>query len=390
MASADRRGRSACGPPGHSTVAFLAGGVSKKMVFSGGAAAVAGLPAASAEDLASSQAPAARVAWEAYMESAAKAVSALAVAVPQAHESSSRDEARAARACVMSSRIGCAASWTASRSTRSRGSRPRPVQAAQGAALIADGLSGGAAKALVERLDIRGPVAPCSIICSWSLARMPAHESASVNRDVPGSGFHVPGSMPPNAERRTPNAERRTVNLNMNVEPGTRTLKRSESRPRAGVSTRAAAESAAKAGFDVTAIDAFGDLDQHPAVKSLVLPHDDRAPFTAQAAAEACATSPRMRWSICRRSRITPERSTRWRPALRSALRTGPSTALTAGRALWGNPPDVIRRVRDPSCWPACFARRGLLFLTRVDVAPDLAGTKEWLVKPFRSGGGHG
>ena len=55
----------------------------------------------------------------------------------------------------------------------------------------------------------------------------------------------------------------------------------------AGVSTRAAAESAATAGFDVTAIDAFGDLDQHPAVRSLVLPRDDGAQFSAQAAAEA-------------------------------------------------------------------------------------------------------
>ena len=51
----------------------------------------------------------------------------------------------------------------------------------------------------------------------------------------------------------------------------------------AGVSTRAAAESAARAGFDVTAIDAFADLDQHPAVRAHGLP----GPFTARAAAEA-------------------------------------------------------------------------------------------------------
>ena len=36
----------------------------------------------------------------------------------------------------------------------------------------------------------------------------------------------------------------------------------------AGISTRAAAESAARAGFEVTAIDAFGDLDQHPGVRA--------------------------------------------------------------------------------------------------------------------------
>lgn len=137
-------------------VAFLAGSISKSVVFSGGAGAVAGLPAASAEDLASSQAPSARVAWEAYMESAAKAVSSLAVAVPQAHE------------VVLSGR--------SARSTRVRdelahrlrgvvdgvsvhtlqGFATQSSRAAQGAALIADGLSGGSAKTLVDRMDIRG------------------------------------------------------------------------------------------------------------------------------------------------------------------------------------------------------------------------------------------
>jgi predicted butyrate kinase (DUF1464 family) len=137
-------------------VAFLAGSVGKGHVFSGGAVAVAGLPDASAEELASSQVPAARVAWEAYMESAAKAVSALAVAVPQAHEvllsgrsarsARVRDElAHRLRGVVDGVSVhavqGCPASCSL---------------AAQGAALIADGLSGGAAKTLVDRMDIRG------------------------------------------------------------------------------------------------------------------------------------------------------------------------------------------------------------------------------------------
>ena len=67
-------------------VAFLAGSVTKSLVFSGGADAVAGRPGISAEDLAASPSLSDRVAWEAYMESAAKAVAALAVAVPQAHD----------------------------------------------------------------------------------------------------------------------------------------------------------------------------------------------------------------------------------------------------------------------------------------------------------------
>src|ERR1700733_11602086 len=55
----------------------------------------------------------------------------------------------------------------------------------------------------------------------------------------------------------------------------------------AGVSTRAAAESAARAGFTVTAIDAFGDLDQHPSVRGLSLTRDFGVPVSAHAAARA-------------------------------------------------------------------------------------------------------
>ena len=150
----------------------------------------------------------------------------------------------------------------------------------------------------------------------------------------------------------------------------------------AGVSTRAAAESAAKAGFDVTAIDAFGDLDQHPAVRSLLLPRDDGAPFTAQAAAEAVRDI-----AADAAVYLSPfENHTRAIDALVSA----PSTALRTGRALWGNPPDVLRRVRDPFLLTGVLRRRGFAApLTRVDVPRELQ-SKEWLVKPFRSGGGHG
>jgi predicted butyrate kinase (DUF1464 family) len=137
-------------------VAFLAGSITKDLVFSGGASAVAGLSGASADDLAASRTQEGRIAWEAYMESAAKAVAALAVAVPQAHD------------VVLSGRGG--------RSTRVRdelahrlrgvvdgvsvhaltGFAKTSSQAAQGAALIADGLSGGAAQTLVDRMDLRG------------------------------------------------------------------------------------------------------------------------------------------------------------------------------------------------------------------------------------------
>jgi predicted butyrate kinase (DUF1464 family) len=137
-------------------VAFLAGTLSKRHVFSGGAAAIAGQPDASAEDLAASQVPAARVAWEAYMESAAKAVASLAVAVPQAHEVLlSGRSARSARVRdELDHRLRGVVDGVSVHALQ--GFAAVSSQAAQGAALIADGLSGGTARTLVDRMDIRG------------------------------------------------------------------------------------------------------------------------------------------------------------------------------------------------------------------------------------------
>jgi predicted butyrate kinase (DUF1464 family) len=137
-------------------VAFLAGSISKQLVFSGGAAAVAGRPAASAEELASSRDLASRLAWEAYMESAAKAVAALAVAVPQAHEVvlSGRSARNARVRDELAHRLRGVVDGVSVHALD--GIAAQSSQAAQGAALVADGLSGGAAKALVERMDLRG------------------------------------------------------------------------------------------------------------------------------------------------------------------------------------------------------------------------------------------
>jgi predicted ATP-grasp superfamily ATP-dependent carboligase len=50
----------------------------------------------------------------------------------------------------------------------------------------------------------------------------------------------------------------------------------------------------------------------------------------------------------------------------------------------------VLRRVRDPFLLAGVLRRRGFAApLTRVDV-PREPRSKDWLVKPFRSGGGHG
>ena len=139
----------------------------------------------------------------------------------------------------------------------------------------------------------------------------------------------------------------------------------------AGVSTRAAARSAARAGFSVTALDAFGDLDQHPSVRALSLPRDFGSRFTPAAAARAAKT-------------IECDSV-----AYLSSFENHPRAVATlaAGRTLLGNPPHVLRQVRDPRLVARALRRHGL-------VAPasrlDAPRRGSWLVKRLASGGGRG
>jgi predicted butyrate kinase (DUF1464 family) len=136
-------------------VAFLAGHVRKDVLFRGGAASVAGDEGASAESLADAVTPRAQIAWSGYLESAVKAVASLRVSVPHATD------------VVLSGRVA----WIAPvkdeirgrltslfpdvRVTVLRGFADVAKQAAQGAALVADGLAGGASASLVEAMAIR-------------------------------------------------------------------------------------------------------------------------------------------------------------------------------------------------------------------------------------------
>ena len=136
-------------------VAYLAGSISKSFVFTGGAATIAGIPLASAEMLSTADTVQGRLAWEAYLESAAKAVAALMVSAPRARE------------VLLSGRGASVAGVRESLTDRlSRAIGDVPVrllegfarvsgQAAQGAALIADGLAGGSSARLVDALGIR-------------------------------------------------------------------------------------------------------------------------------------------------------------------------------------------------------------------------------------------
>ena len=110
----------------------------------------------------------------------------------------------------------------------------------------------------------------------------------------------------------------------------------------AGVSARAMAESAARAGHQVTSLDAFGDLDRAPGVTALSLPRDFGVPFTLAALARAS-------WSIeCDAV------------AYLSPFENHPAAVrdLAADRALWGNDVATLHRTRDPaSIETLCFRR---------------------------------
>lgn len=136
-------------------VAFLAGRIDKDRLFRGGATAIAGGSSIAGGEPAELEAPRARLARDAYVESAVKAVAAMMVAVRQPHE------------IVLSGRMAAVPSFRRMLEDRLTRIAPdvavRPLEgfasvathAAQGAAIVADGLAGGRFAALVEALEIR-------------------------------------------------------------------------------------------------------------------------------------------------------------------------------------------------------------------------------------------
>jgi uncharacterized protein len=147
----------------------------------------------------------------------------------------------------------------------------------------------------------------------------------------------------------------------------------------AGASARSAAVSAVRAGFAVDALDGYGDLDNPPGARVRALPRDFGVPFSAHEVVRVARTM------ACDAI------------AYLSPLENHPRAvaALAEGRRLLGNPPGVLRHVRDPfrlgSAWraqgcsiPALRVARGTL--------PGVGGDGDdgWLLKPIGSGGGQG
>ncbi len=135
-------------------VAYALGRIPKSLLFSGGAAFVAGEPDLAPESL-WERAPAdgrARRACDAFLESVEKMVAALGVSLPEPRE------------ILLSGRLALVPAIADAAAARLKATAPvravtrfaaRSKEAAQGAALIADGLAGGDNRALVETMRLR-------------------------------------------------------------------------------------------------------------------------------------------------------------------------------------------------------------------------------------------
>lgn len=142
-----------------------------------------------------------------------------------------------------------------------------------------------------------------------------------------------------------------------------------------GLSTRAIAESAIQGGYDVVTLDYFGDRDQRALVQNYALQRDFDLPFSAQALLEA---SDGLEFDAV---------------AFTSNLENHPQVVeeLGRGRRLLGNPPRVLREVRDWSKLRAVCDEEGIPYPTTLLPGEETEADPEisWLHKPIRSGGGH-
>jgi len=141
-----------------------------------------------------------------------------------------------------------------------------------------------------------------------------------------------------------------------------------------GLSTRAIAESAVRGGYNVITLDYFGDRDQKELVQNYSLMRDFHLGFSAEAL-------------------LTASRQLDFEAVVYiSNLETHPEVVeeLAEGHILLGNSPTTLRKVRN---WPTLRSfcqEAGVPFPATLFVGEVPPKDGRWLLKPVRSGGGHG
>jgi len=149
-----------------------------------------------------------------------------------------------------------------------------------------------------------------------------------------------------------------------------------------GLSTRAIAESAVQGGYDVLTLDYFGDRDQKELVQNYSLMRDFHP-----------STSSGQALGFSAEALLTASHQLDFGAVVYvSNLENHPEVVeeLAEGHILLGNSPTTLREVRDwPTlrsfCWEA-----GVPFPVTLFVGEALPKDGRWLLKPVRSGGGHG
>lgn len=141
----------------------------------------------------------------------------------------------------------------------------------------------------------------------------------------------------------------------------------------AGLTTRAVAESAVRAGCDIVTLDQFGDLDQKRLCENVSL-RERGVRYSAAAILEAARGLTYDAVAYC------------------GGLENHPDAVaeLAAGRTLLGNAPETLRRVRDPAHLFPILAARGFAVPRTIGRGAPLPRGGTWLCKPIRGGGGQG
>jgi predicted ATP-grasp superfamily ATP-dependent carboligase len=143
------------------------------------------------------------------------------------------------------------------------------------------------------------------------------------------------------------------------------------SAPRVGVvgaSARAAVHSLARAGFTAWAVDLFADRDLTRVAPCAVCPPDSYPDAIPGLAAQFPPGPVLYTGGLENHPHVIAE--------------------LAATRELWGNPPDVLERVRDPHRLFPALARCGFEVPAVVPPGEPCPTTGRWLRKPLHSAGG--
>jgi uncharacterized protein len=141
----------------------------------------------------------------------------------------------------------------------------------------------------------------------------------------------------------------------------------------AGLTTRALAESAVRAGATILTVDYFGDLDQARVCETHSI-RERGLVYSASAILEVARELPYDAVVYC------------------GGLENHPSVVaeLARDRTLLGNSPETLHRVRDPIELIRFLASRGFTVPDTRGAGDPLPAGGQWLLKPARGGGGQG